>query len=96
MAAHEWRTGECERLVRINENQHCLNDKTSKDYKDKTKMFCQIFLIRHHPTKSYYDTTLCTLSPWSEVLFKLGEVYPRQSGQTRGDCLGEDLGEGKV
>ena len=30
-------TEECERLMRLNVNQHCLNNKTSKDYKDKTK-----------------------------------------------------------
>ena len=37
------------------------------------------------------------LRPWpSEVLFTLGELYPRQTGQPREDCLGEDLGEGQV
>ena len=43
--------------------------------------------------------TLFTLAPWpwpNEVLFTLGELYPRQSGQHRRDCLGEDLGEGQV
>ena len=31
--------------------------------------------------------------PWpSEVLFTLCERYPRQTGQHRRDCLGEDLG----
>ena len=43
--------------------------------------------------------TLFTLAPWpwpSEVLFTLGELYPRQTGQPREDCLGEDLDEGQV
>ena len=46
--------------------------------------------------------TVLTLSeaiaePWpSEVLFTLGELYPRQTGQHRRDCLGKDLGEGQV
>ena len=39
MAAHELRTEDCERLVRLNENQHCFENKTSIDYKDKTKAF---------------------------------------------------------
>ena len=35
--------------------------------------------------------------PWpSEVLFTLGDLYPRQTGQHRTDCIGEDLGEGQV
>ena len=35
--------------------------------------------------------------PWpSEVLFTLGALYPRQTGQPREDCIGEDLGEGQV
>ena len=35
--------------------------------------------------------------PWSsEVLFTLWELYPRQIGQPREDCLGKDLGEGQV
>ena len=41
--------------------------------------------------------TLFTLAPWpwpSEVLFTLGELYPRQTGQPREDCLSEDLGRG--
>ena len=48
----------------------------------------------------YVNTyALLTLAPWpgpSEVLFTLGELYPRQTGQPREDCLGEDLGEGQV
>ena len=49
------------------------------------------------PVKSS-SYTLFTLPPWwpSEVLFTLGELYPRQTGQHRRDCLGEDLGEGQV
>ena len=41
--------------------------------------------------------TLFTLAPWpSEVLFTLGELYPRQTSQPHEDCLGKDLGEGQV
>ena len=40
--------------------------------------------------------TLFTLAWPSEVLFTLGELYPRQTSQPREDCLGEDLGEGQV
>ena len=44
-----------------------------------------------------YTCTLAMAEPWpSEVLFTLGELYPRQTGQHRRDCLGEDLGEGQV
>ena len=44
-----------------------------------------------------YTCTLAMAEPWpSEVLFTLGELYPRQTGQPREDCLGEDLGEGQV
>ena len=35
MAAREWRTEECEQLVRLYENLSCLYNITSKDYKDK-------------------------------------------------------------
>ena len=38
VAAHEWRTEECEQLVRLFENHHCLYNTTSKYYKDKNKM----------------------------------------------------------
>ena len=51
------------------------------------------------PYKIYpiYTCTLAMAEPWpSEVLFTLGELYPRQTGQHRRDCLGEDLGEGQV
>ena len=44
-------------------------------------------------------STLFTLAPWpwpSEVLFILGDFYPRQTGQHCRDGLGEDLGEGQV
>ena len=48
----------------------------------------------------YVNTyTLFTLAPWpwpSEVLFTLGELYPRQTGHPREVCLGEDLGKGQV
>ena len=41
----------------------------------------------------YYPIYTCTLAmvePWpSEVLFTLGELYPRQTGQPRLDYLGE-------
>ena len=37
MAAHEWRTGEFELLVRLYENHPCLYDTTNKDYKNKNK-----------------------------------------------------------
>ena len=44
-----------------------------------------------------YTCTLAMAEPWpSEVLFTLGELYPRQTSQPREDCLGEDLGEGQV
>ena len=44
-----------------------------------------------------YTCTLAMAEPWpSEVLFTLGELYPRQTGQHRRDCLGKDLGEGQV
>ena len=37
-----------------------------------------------------YTCTLAMAEPWpSEVLFTLGELYPRQTGQPREDCLGE-------
>ena len=44
-----------------------------------------------------YTCTLAMAEPRpSEVLFTLGELYPRQTSQPREDCLGEDLGEGQV
>ena len=51
------------------------------------------------PRNNYpiYTYTLAMAEPWpSEVLFTLGELYPRQTGQHRRNCLGEDLGEGQV
>ena len=44
-----------------------------------------------------YTCTLAMAKPWpSEVLFTLGELYPRQTGQHCRDCLSEDLGESQV
>ena len=37
MAAHEWRTEECDHLWRLHENHPCLYKTTNKDYKDKNK-----------------------------------------------------------
>ena len=57
--------------------------------------------VSHHPdrTVARVSYTLFTLAPWpwpSEVLFTLGELNPRQTGQHRRDCLGEDISEGQV
>ena len=54
-----------------------------------------IHKINHNSMKngSIYPIYTCTLAmaePWpSEVLFTLGKLYPRQTGQHRRDCLGE-------
>ena len=57
---------------------------------------CVFFCIKNiiYPI---YTCDLAMAEPWpSEVLFTLGELYPRQTGQPRPGCLGEDLGEGQV
>ena len=66
------------------------------EYKIKLREWSSIGLSYQWPLTT---NTLFTLAPWpwpSEVLFTLGELYPRQTGQPREDCLGEDLGEGQV
>ena len=51
------------------------------------KMFLLILPICFYPI---YTCTLAMAEPWpSEVLFTPGELYPRQTGQPREDCLGE-------
>ena len=50
MASHAWRTEECEQFVRLYWNHPCLNNTTSKDYKDKNKG-----LIRLDATAQFDD-----------------------------------------
>ena len=68
--------------------------KSSQKEALKKPLLCEDYSDLTSPT-----ITLFTLAPWpwpSEVLFTLGELYPRQTSQPREDCLGEDLGEGQV
>ena len=61
----------------------------SSDFRRQTGL-CDI------PTTSYTLFTLAQLAMAERGSVYTGRLYPRQTGQPRENCLGEDLGEGQV